>query len=875
MGQDVNTSKIDIDKDKEDTEDTDSASEDDSDIDEMTDTEVVDKNKVYIENFWPVKPDKPKGFTFKGKHKLMTHAVKKSKSILKKHPQERVINNTNFTVLDNRPVGGATQVIIEISDKEGRGNGIVDFWGPNKRKECTVLIKKSKEHDERYVELVAKKVIQPILDCFVSGSDPSALFTKKKNKAASKTKTKHHCSICEKKFTSKRYMKIHLGKIHKGNIEKCTKCDYTVLDKDQLKAHILNIHNQMEEEAEISGTLGQEKDPELAESEKICFEEKRIDDTVMDTYEDKLKEPTSKRSEYRDEQIRIKERKIDEEEKEYNKRKEEKNNTRIETKKRKKSVKKKTNSMSNSNPVTLPPNIQPVPGNIKHLVKSNDFMLCVRADGACGFNSTAGHILEDPKQGPKLRRVINIHTCDRWQYYQDKYQFPYKRQIGASGEYVVFKDENELLEFLRNDERADFLWTDSQELLAIANLYQVTIKVITTKGLDDKNPITNIITPDPDMKQYALLPPGVVPDMTLIHFENNHFNLLVSSESRIFNIEISEDLNKTVEKTALEKLRELEEKYQNLQADHERCLDELNKLRKRHQQATKMSDENHEASAHIDEEMLVAMKENGFRRTGPQSQSIPRNSSTTYTCVLCKQIFKTKDTLKKHTETHNTEDEDGDWNCKNCSFQTNSESNLKNHEQTTGHKIWEETAIKVSQPSIKCNICQKEFPNENEIALHKRKDHKSFKPCRNLPNCPYGSECKFNHQPTTDKFICYDCGEEFPHLKNLMAHRKKHHTMNSCEKFLRNECPFTNEACWFNHTNPIDPTNEDIKKNDIFSKDENLSNKEYQPPVFWERPVNLAPPARMPSQASWIKMVSMMKELNQMMMNMTNQTKSQ
>ena len=145
MEQDtVNTSKIDLNKDKE---DTDSASDDDSDIDidEMTDTEDGDQNKVYIENFWPAKPDKPKGFTFKGKHKLMTHAVKKSKSILKKKSQEKEINNTKFKVLDNRLVGGATQVVIEISDKEGRGNGIVDFWGPNKRKECTVLVKKSKE----------------------------------------------------------------------------------------------------------------------------------------------------------------------------------------------------------------------------------------------------------------------------------------------------------------------------------------------------------------------------------------------------------------------------------------------------------------------------------------------------------------------------------------------------------------------------------------------------------------------------------------------------------------------------------------------------------------------------------------------------------
>ena len=81
----------------------------------------------------------------------------------------------------------------------------------------------------------------------------------------------------------------------------------------------------MEEEAEVTRNLGKGDDPELAESEGICFEEKRIDDTLMDTDEDKNKESAerSKRSEYRDEQIRLKERKRDEEEREYNKRKKE------------------------------------------------------------------------------------------------------------------------------------------------------------------------------------------------------------------------------------------------------------------------------------------------------------------------------------------------------------------------------------------------------------------------------------------------------------------------------------------------------------------------------------------------------------------------
>ena len=50
-------------------------------------------------------------------------------------------------------------------------------------------------------------------------------------------------------------------------------------------------------------------------------------------------------------------------------------------------------------------------------------MLCVEPDGASGFNSTTGHIFEDPEQGPKLRRVINVHICDRWTYYQKKFNF--------------------------------------------------------------------------------------------------------------------------------------------------------------------------------------------------------------------------------------------------------------------------------------------------------------------------------------------------------------------------------------------------------------------------------------------------------------------
>ena len=34
-----------------------------------------DEPNVYKENFWPAKPEEPKGFTYKGKSKMMTYIV--------------------------------------------------------------------------------------------------------------------------------------------------------------------------------------------------------------------------------------------------------------------------------------------------------------------------------------------------------------------------------------------------------------------------------------------------------------------------------------------------------------------------------------------------------------------------------------------------------------------------------------------------------------------------------------------------------------------------------------------------------------------------------------------------------------------------------
>ena len=137
---------------------------------------------------------------------MMGYFTEKAKNALKKG-SDNEIGNIKFKVLDSKKIGGSTQITVEVADNEGRGISIVDFWGPNKRKECTVMIKKTKDHEERYVKILAKQIIQPILDCLISGRGLEKLFKEQKKNTSER---KHSCDICLKSFSSKRYLKVHV-----------------------------------------------------------------------------------------------------------------------------------------------------------------------------------------------------------------------------------------------------------------------------------------------------------------------------------------------------------------------------------------------------------------------------------------------------------------------------------------------------------------------------------------------------------------------------------------------------------------------------------------------------------------------------------------
>ena len=62
-------------------------------------------------------------------------------------------------------------------------------------------------------------------------------------------------------------------------------------------------------------------------------------------------------------------------------------------------------------------------------------------------------------------------------------------------------------------------------------MYQIRIKIVTTKGIKDDNPSVNWIYPDKGLKKYAELKDVELNDMVVLHEDDVHFNLIISKNS--------------------------------------------------------------------------------------------------------------------------------------------------------------------------------------------------------------------------------------------------------------------------------------------------------------------------------------------------------
>ena len=153
-----------------------------------------------------------------------------------------------------------------------------------------------------------------------------------------------------------------------------------------------------------------------------------------------------------------------------------------------------------------------------------------------------------------------------------------------------------MLKFLKYDPRADYMWSDSEDLTIIADIYQVNIKIITTKGPNDKEPTVNWIYPEASLKQFAELQNVEMNNLVLLHEHDSHFNLIVSGNSDLakfgslshrfgFNI-LKENSKKTMNEeehnptssefvTLQQELKECRENKKIIEDEYHKCEKEL------------------------------------------------------------------------------------------------------------------------------------------------------------------------------------------------------------------------------------------------------------------------------------------------------------
>ena len=150
-------------------------------------------------------------------------------------------------------------------------------------------------------------------------------------------------------------------------------------------------------------------------------------------------------------------------------------------------------------------------------------------------------------------------------------------------------------------------------------------------------------------------------------------------------------------------------------------------------------------------------------------------------CKVCKTNCENPETLEAHIRTHSI-------NCEKCAFKTDT-SQLLVHHMNLNHK---ETT------PMKCSFCPATFIEKKNIYAHRKQYHYSFKACININNCSFKDLCSFNHNPITEgASICYQCGNEFLNINDLMVHKKNDHKKELCTKFQIGKC--TKNPCWYTH----------------------------------------------------------------------------
>ena len=224
----------------------------DCDFNEEDEIDIIDdedKPKEYEKRVWGENGD---GYSYLGKQKPFTQAVEGLKDILKmdsKNELSYTLGSTRFTVLKSRKIPYGNESTIEVEKGDEKGNAVLKFFGPNTKKEYKITISKSKGGSNEHVQIASESVVSPLLKSFLLGQKWGDL------KSVRIEKERLTCDVCNKDYSSERYLKVHKTRMHKtGKLDKlkmrsydesktetklykCDICTQTFLNKNQIVVH--------------------------------------------------------------------------------------------------------------------------------------------------------------------------------------------------------------------------------------------------------------------------------------------------------------------------------------------------------------------------------------------------------------------------------------------------------------------------------------------------------------------------------------------------------------------------------------------------------------------------------------------------------------
>ena len=167
---------------------------------------------------------------------MFVQSVKAIKQLIHEEGESngKIINNRKVVVKDVREVSYGVEADIEISKGRTKGLARIKIWGPSKsakgnKNKCTIIVTKYPHSDGKYVTLLSKKVVKPLLDLYLKGEGWKSLVTKIKNAS----KDRIQCTKCDKPFGK--------AKMHDSRFNICDKKFEGV---DALKIHKTETHSQ-------------------------------------------------------------------------------------------------------------------------------------------------------------------------------------------------------------------------------------------------------------------------------------------------------------------------------------------------------------------------------------------------------------------------------------------------------------------------------------------------------------------------------------------------------------------------------------------------------------------------------------------------------